>query len=33
MITKELIVEAFKNVRMKAVVDTCVEYRNYICWG
>lgn len=30
MITKELIVEAFKSVRMKAVVDTCVEYRNYI---
>ena len=30
MITKELIVKAFKNVRMKAVVDTCVEYRNYI---
>ena len=30
MITKELIVEAFKSVRMKAAVDTCVEYRNYI---
>ena len=30
MITKELIVEAFKSVRMKAIVDTCVEYRNYI---
>lgn len=30
MITKELIVEVFKSVKMKAVVDTCIEYRNYI---
>lgn len=30
MLTKELIVEAFRSVKMKAVVDTCTEYRNYI---
>lgn len=30
MITKELIVETFESVKMNAVVDDCIEYRNYI---